>query len=144
MPSLSARHTVTSLTATALALLLSACGASQLSAEVHARQYANTAADNQFSPNFVINRADTARSMVKFLDQFHALGAKDRAARLPESQAIKRAGLMRDRQFLDSLHSRETFAGKTYDTSTPPPDKIRDALGKAIAETYLDGYKGKP
>lgn len=135
---------MTSLTAIALALLLSACGASQLSAEVHARQYANTPADNQFSPNFVINRADTARSMVKFLDQFHALGAKDRAARLPESQAIKRAGLMRDRQFLDSLYSRETFAGKTYDTSTPAPDKIRDALGKAIAETYLNGYKGKP
>lgn len=122
--------------------LLTAC-TPKTSVERHARQYVY-AADDGFDPNFRTKKADSARLMVPFLQQFRDTGVKDRAEGLPRDEALKRAEQFRSEEFLKSIQSRERFAGRTYENSSTPSAREIKALGDAIAETYLDGYEGRP
>lgn len=123
-------------------LLLTSC-TPKTSVERHARQYVY-AADDGFDPNFRTKKADSARLMVPFLRQFRDAGVKDRAEGLPREEAMKQADEFRSEAFLKSIQSRERFAGRTYEDSSTPSGKELKSLGDAIAETYLDGYEGRP
>lgn len=123
-------------------LLLMAC-TPKTSVERHARQYVY-AADDGFDPNFRTKKADSARLMVPFLRQFRDAGVKDRAEDLPRDEALKKTEQFRSEAFLKSIQSRERFAGRTYEDSSAPSAKELKALGDAIADTYLDGYEGRP
>ncbi|EBO9513635.1 Exc2 family lipoprotein [Salmonella enterica] len=123
-------------------LLLTAC-TPKTSVERHARQYVY-AADDGFDPNFRTKKADSARLMVPFLQQFRDTGVKDRVEGLSRDEALKRAEQFRSEEFLRSIQSRERFAGRTYEDSSTPSAKGLKTLGDAIADTYLDGYQGRP
>lgn len=123
-------------------ILLTAC-TPKTSVERHARQYVY-AADDGFDPNFRTKKADSARLMVPFLQQFRDTGVKNRVEGLSRDEALKRAEQFRSEAFLKSIQSRERFAGRTYENSDAVSAKELKALGGAIAETYLDGYQGRP
>lgn len=129
-------------TAQATLLLTSAC-VPKTSIERHARQYVY-AADDGFDPNFYVNKADSARMMVPFFLQFREMGQKDRAAGVLQTATQKKAAAFRSEEFLTSIRGKTTFAGRADDDSRPPTPKKLKALGDAIAETYLDGYRGRP
>lgn len=123
-------------------LMLTAC-TPKTSVERHARQYVY-AADDGFDPNFRTKKADSARLMAPFLQQFRDAGVKDRAGGLSHEDAMKRAAEFRSEEFLKSIGSRERFAGRVYEDSSIPSQKELKALGDAVAGTYLDGYEGRP
>ncbi|ASQ15693.1 hypothetical protein BJM06_a00044 (plasmid) [Enterobacter cloacae] len=75
--------------------------------------------------------------------QFREAGEKDRAAGMSQAAAQKKAADFRSEKFLTSIRGKTTFAGKAYDDSRTPSPKKLQALGEAIAQTYLDGYEGR-
>lgn len=111
------------------------------SVERHAQQYVH-AADDGFNPNFYVNKADSTRLMVPFFRQFHEMGIKDRAAGVSREEMQLRLSQFRSEDFLKSIQSKETFAGRTYDDSSIPSPKVLEAMGDAISATYMDGYDG--
>jgi hypothetical protein len=124
----------------ATALLTVAC-TPKTSVERHARQYVY-AADDGFDPNFRIKKADSARLIEPFFQQFRDMGVKDKAAGVSREDALARSARFTSSAFLKSIQGKTAFAGKTYDDSQPP--KALKAMGNAISATYLDGYEGRP
>lgn len=123
-------------------ILTSAC-APKTSVDRHARQYVY-ASDDGFDPNFYVNKDDSARKLAPLFQQFREKGVKDRAAGVSPELAQKAVVEFRSEAFLKSIQRTTTFAGRAYNDSQPLSPKTLKALGDAIADTYLDGYMGRP
>lgn len=123
-------------------LVLSGCTQSATSAEREARHYVY-AADDGFDPNFRTNKADTARMMVPFFDQFWQAGKKDREAGLSQEDARQRITSFTSNEFLASVRGKSWFAGKAYDNNDTATRKEHKAMVEAITATYMDGYQGR-
>ncbi|MGX9867165.1 Exc2 family lipoprotein [Enterobacter mori] len=122
-------------------LMLTACSQPQTSAERHAKQYINAVTDD-FDPNFHTNKADSTRRMVPFFTYFYDAGTEDRISGVSRQQALLQVEAFRSEEFLKSIKSKETFAGRTYTNSNHKSEKQLKALSDAITETYMDGYEG--
>lgn len=133
---------VISVTLLSSCLILTACSQPKTSAERHARQYINAVTDN-FDPHFYTNKTDSTRMMVPFFIYFYEVGTEDRITGVSRQQALLQVKAFRSEEFLKSIKSEETFAGKTYTNSNQKSKKQLKAMGDAIAETYMDGYEGR-
>lgn len=122
--------------------VLSGCTQHGTSAERESRHYVYTA-DDGFDPNFRTNKADTARMMVPFFDQFWQAGKKDREAGLTAEDARQRVASWTSDEFLASVRGKSSFAGKDYDNNKSVSTQERKAMIAAITTTYMDGYQGR-
>ena len=124
-----------------LSLSITACSQTKSSPEKHARHYVYMS-EEQFDPNFKTNKADSARMMVPFFKQFWMQGDHDRAAGVSSALAQQRVAEFHSDEFLNAIHGRSKFAGKTYSNSNIPSDKNLRLLADEISGAYMDGYQG--
>jgi len=127
-------------TVLAVTLAITGC-APKTSPERHARQYIKATSDD-LNPNFVVKKTDSIRMMVPFFEQFYEVGAKDKAAGISPDEALQRANYFQSEEFLQSIKSQETFAGKTYTSSGLKSAQEQKSMGEAISGAYMDGYHG--
>lgn len=93
----------------------------------HTRHYVY-ASDDGFDPNFYTKKADTTRMMIPFFQQFREMGVKDKAAGVSAETAQQRIKEFHSEEFLQSLRTTTTFAGRKYTNSDmPSPEKIEAA-----------------
>lgn len=130
------------LTVFSAALILSACTQPQISAERHARHYVY-ASDNNSDPNFYTKKADSVRLMTPFFQQFWNLGAKDKAAGVPQEGVQQRVTQFHNEEFLKSIQVKEKFAGRRYENSHTPSPKELSLMAETISAAYIDGYEGR-
>lgn len=133
---------VFSITLLSSCFILTACSQPKISAERHANQYINAVTDD-FDPNFYTNKINSTRMMVPFFTYFYEAGTEDRISGVSRQQALLQVKEFRNEEFLKSIKSEETFAGRTYINSNQKSAKQLKAMGDAIAETYMDGYEGR-
>ncbi|HAM4872553.1 TPA: Exc2 family lipoprotein [Escherichia coli] len=120
---------------------LTAC-TPKTSLERHTRHYVY-ASDDGFDPNFYTKKADTTRMMIPFFQQFREMGEKDKAAGVSAETAQQRIKEFHSEEFLQSLRTTTTFAGRKYTNSDmPSPEKMK-LLADTISAVYLDGYEGR-
>lgn len=122
-------------------LLITACSQTKNSPEKHAHHYVYMS-EEQFDPNFKTNKADSARMMVPFFKQFWTQGQHDRAAGVSSVQAQQRVAEFHSDAFLNAIHGRSKFAGKTYSDNNISSDKNLRLLADDISGAYMDGYQG--
>lgn len=124
-----------------VAAALTAC-TPKTSPEQHTRHYVY-ASDDGFDPNFYTKKADTTRMMIPFFQQFREMGVKDKAAGVSAETAQQRIKEFHSEEFLQSLRSTTTFAGRKYTNGDmPSPEKMK-LLADTISAVYLDGYEGR-
>lgn len=124
-----------------VAAALTAC-TPKTSLEQHTRHYVY-ASDDGFDPNFYTKKADTPRMMIPFFQQFREMGVKDKAAGISAETAQQRIKEFHSEEFLQSLRTTTTFAGRKYTNSDmPSPEKMK-LLADTISAVYLDGYEGR-
>ncbi|HIB7485341.1 TPA: Exc2 family lipoprotein [Escherichia coli] len=124
-----------------VAAALTAC-TPKTSLEPHTRHYVY-ASDDGFDPNFYTKKADTTRMMIPFFQQFREMGVKDKAAGVSAETAQQRIKEFHSEEFLQSLRTTTTFAGRKYTNSDmPSPEKMK-LLADTISAVYLDGYEGR-
>ncbi|EHA7799673.1 Exc2 family lipoprotein, partial [Escherichia coli] len=88
-------------------------------------------------------KADTTRMMIPFFQQFREMGVKDKAAGVSAETAQQRIKEFHSEEFLQSLRTTTTFAGRKYTNSDmPSPEKMK-LLADTISAIYLDGYEGR-